>query len=222
MSSSPAPSGGRARPAPPDVVVRLDPRDRPAAARVLAAALADDPGFRHIFPVDRRREKELRALYRMTLADALRHGTVFATRLDGQITGVAALYAPGTYPMTTGRWWRQAGRILGLAVRTRTHAVRLMKFGDLTSGGVPSDSWYVEALGVRPDLQLEGRGKLLMQHVFAAVDEHSDPGYLETTKPLNVAYYAALGYALVHERVPLAADGPWIFPMARPAVASAA
>ena len=86
------------RPAPPDVVVPLTRADLPAAAAVLAAALADDPGFRHLFPVDSRRERELRALYRMTLSDALAHGHTYVTKLDGVVTGAVALYAPGTYP----------------------------------------------------------------------------------------------------------------------------
>ena len=64
----------------------------------------------------------------------------------------------------------------------------------MTSAGVPSDAWYVEALGVRPDLQRAGRGKRLMATAFELIDDAARPSYLETTKPDNVAYYAALGY----------------------------
>ena len=135
------------RPAPPDVVVPLTRADLPAAAAVLAAALADDPGFRHLFPVDARRERELQALYRMTLSDALAYGHTYVTKLDGVVTGAVALYAPGTYPMTTRRWWRQSLRIVAIALRTRTHSLGLIKFGDATAEGVPADAWYVEALG---------------------------------------------------------------------------
>ena len=203
------------RPAPPDVVVPLTRADLPAAAAVLAAALADDPGFRHLFPVDSRRERELRALYRMTLSDALAHGHTYVTKLDGVVTGAVALYAPGTYPMTTGRWWRQALRIVAIAVRTRTHSLGLIKFGDATAEGVPADAWYVEALGVRPDLQRAGRGKLLMARVFELIDAGAEPGYLETTQPPNVEYYSALGYTETNARVAIAQDGPWIIPMER-------
>ncbi|GCD18887.1 hypothetical protein CTKZ_04490 [Cellulomonas algicola] len=203
------------RPAPPDVVEPLTRADLPAAAAVLAAALADDPGFRHLFPVDSRRESELRALYRMTLSDALRYGLTYVTKLDGVVTGAVALYAPGGYPMTAARWWRQAFRIAAIALRTREHSFGLIKFGDLTAEGVPADAWYVEALGVRPDLQRAGRGKLLMARVFADIDAGEAPGYLETTKPLNVTYYSALGYAETSARVALTPEGPWIIPMAR-------
>ncbi len=208
------------RPPPPDAVEPLTRELLPVAADVLAAALAGDPGFRHLFPDDGRRERELRSLYRMTLSDTLRHGHGFVTRLEGAVTGAVALYAPGTYPMPVGRWLRLAPRIATLAVRTRTHAPGLIRFGDLTAEGVPADAWYVEALGVRPDMQFQGRGKRLMAQVFGLIDAAGGPGYLETTKPENVEYYRALGYHEVRERLPLAQGGPWIHPMARPARSS--
>jgi len=204
--------------APPDVVEPLRPAGIAEAAGLLAAALADDPGFVHLFPVRGRREHELRALYRMTLADAVRYGHAFVTRLDGAVTGAIALYPPGTYPMTPTRWWRQSLRIARIAAATRTHSLGIIRFGAVTSEGVPSDAWYVEALGVRPDLQRAGRGKRLMATAFAMVDAAGGPSYLETTKPDNVGYYENLGYRSAHSRVPLASDdGPWIFPMSRTA-----
>ncbi len=203
--------------APPlEVVEPLHPSDVAHAAAVLAAALADDPGFVHLFPVRARRERELRALYRMTLSDALRYGQVLVTRLDGEVTGAVALYAPGAYPMTPGRWFRQALRLVRIAALTREHSLGIIRFGDVTSAGVPSDAWYVEALGVRPDLQRAGRGKMLMAAVFDRVDAGGGPSYLETTKPDNVGYYTALGYGTARPRVAMATDqGPWIFPMSR-------
>ncbi|MBT0994425.1 GNAT family N-acetyltransferase [Cellulomonas sp. DKR-3] len=214
------PAGPVDAPQVPDRVERLRPEQLGAAADVLAAALAEDPGFRHLFPDPRRREHELRGLYRMTLTDTLRHGHVFVTVLDGRITGAVALYAPGAYPMSTARWWRLAGRIAALALRTRTHALGLIRFGDLTAEGVPRDAWYVEALGVHPDRQLQGRGKRLMAQVFALIDTEGGLGYLETTKPENVAYYTALGYESVREPIALAASGPHIYPMRRARVAA--
>ncbi|MEZ0447065.1 GNAT family N-acetyltransferase [Cellulomonas sp. ICMP 17802] len=206
-------------PPPPDVVEPLRPEGIAETASVLAAALADDPGFVHLFPVRARRERELRALYRMTLSDSVRYGHAFVTRLDGAVTGAIALYPPGTYPMTPARWWRQALRIVRIALHTREHSLGIIRFGDVTSAGVPSDAWYVEALGVRPDLQRAGRGKRLMATVFELIDSAGGPSYLETTKPDNVAYYTALGYEPVRSRVAISTDdGPWIFPMSRVAV----
>ncbi len=203
---------------PPDTVGPLDPRDREQAAAVLAAALAGDPGYAHLFPVDARRERELREVYRMTLADGLRHGRVIVTKLGDEVTGVLALYPPGTYPMTPGRWLRQAGRLVRIATRTREHSLGIIRFGDLTSRGVPADCWYVEAFGVRPDLQRAGRGNVLLRTFLDDVDARRAPSYLETTNEANVGYYEYRGYTDAHAPVPLAPQGPHIYPMTRPAV----
>ncbi len=208
--------GTHARVDPPDTLGLLDPRDRVRAAAVLAAALAEDPGYSHLFPVRARRERELREVYRMTLADGLRHGRVLVTKLGDEVTGVLALYPPGTYPMPLRRWLAQAGRVARIAVHTREHSRGIIRFGELTAQGVPPDCWYVEAFGVRPDLQRAGRGTVLMRQFLADLDTAGVPSYLETTKPSNVSYYVHRGYTEAHEPVPLAPGGPQIFPMTRP------
>ncbi len=195
----------------------LEPRDRTAAAAVLAAALADDPGYSHLFPVRARRERELREVYRMTLADGMRYGRVLVTKLGDEVTGVLALYPPGTYPMSAGRWVRQGLRLARIASFTREHSGGIIRFGELTSQGVPCDAWYVEAFGVRPDLQRAGRGSLLLGRFLADVDRAGVPSYLETTKQDNVGYYHARGYTDAHAPVPLTPDGPYIYRMTRPA-----
>ncbi|GEL94549.1 GNAT family N-acetyltransferase [Cellulomonas composti] len=203
-----------------DEVARLRADRLDEAAAVLAAALVDDPGYCHLFPDEARREGELRTLYRMTLTDALRHGRVYATTCEtdagAEVTGVVAVYPPGRYPLTLARWGRLLPRLAAVAVRTRTHGRGLARFGDLTSAGVPTDAWYVEALGVRPDRQHAGLGRLLMSRVLAVVDADGERGYLETTRPANLTYYRALGYEPAGEPVPLGPDGPWIHRLARP------
>ncbi|WP_163275077.1 GNAT family N-acetyltransferase [Cellulomonas iranensis] len=216
MDAGGRPEGSRTTD-PPDTVGPLQERHREQAAAVLAAALADDPGFTHLLPVRARRERELREVYRLTLADGLRHGQVLTTTRGDEVTGVLALYAPGTYPMTVGRWVRQAGRVLRIAAHAREHSLGIIRFGDLTAKGVRTDAWYVEAFGVRPDLQRAGRGSALMRTFLADLDAAGLPSYLETTKEENVGYYVARGYVDQHEPVPLAPGGPFIYPMSRPA-----
>ncbi|WP_136517548.1 MULTISPECIES: GNAT family N-acetyltransferase [Cellulomonas] len=217
MDAGGTPEAPARREPPPDVVEPLRAADRTAAAAVLAAALADDPGYTHLFPVARRRERELREVYRMTLADGMRHGRVLVTKLGDEVTGVLALYPPATYPMTGRRWLRQAARLARIALFTREHSGGIIRFGELTSQGVPCDAWYVEAFGVRPDLQRAGRGSLLLRRFLEDLDRTGVPSYLETTKADNLNYYRARGYTEEHEPVPLAPGGPFIYPMTRPA-----
>ncbi len=201
----------------PDLVVPLLRRQVPVAARVLATAIADDPGFCYLMPDERRRVAELTALYRMTLSDVLAHGHAFVTVLGPVVTGALAVYPPGAYPMSLPRWAAAAPGIARIAARAREHSGGLIRFGRLTAPAVPADSWYVEAVGVRPDLQRVGRGRALVEAALALVDEGGEPSYLETTNAVNVDYYTRFGYRSIRTPVPLAADGPWIVPMRRPA-----
>jgi GNAT superfamily N-acetyltransferase len=202
-----------------DTVVPLARGDLTVAARVLATALADDPGYRHLMPDESRRVGELTALYQMILADAVVYGRGLVTRIGGVVTGALTIYPPGTYPMTAARWGRAAARTLRIAAQVREHSGNLIRFARLTAPAVPTDSWYFEALGVRPDLQGAGRGSALLAAALALVDAAGEPSYLETMNPGNVAYYERIGYERIREPVPLAADGPWIVPMLRPASA---
>lgn len=188
----------------------------PAAARVLATALADDPGYRFLMPDGSRRVDELTALYRMTLPDVLAHGHGFVTLTGPVVTAVLAIYPAGAYPMTAARWALAVPRVVRLAARAREHSVGLARFGHLTVSAVPTDAWYVEAVGVRPDLQRAGRGTALIDAALALVDAAAEPSYLETTNLGNVTYYERFGYRRLREPVPLAADGPGIVAMLRP------
>ncbi len=207
----------RERVTPQDDVVTLGRADIPAAARVLGTALADDPGFRHLMPDDGRRVGELSALYRLTLADTVRHGQALATSIGGVITAVLAFYPAGHYPMTPARWARSGLRVAALALRAREHSAALMRFAQLTAPAVPPQCWYFQALGTRPDMQHGGRGGLLLRTAIALVDEAGESSYLETNTTDNVRYYERLGYECIADPVPLAPGGPFVYEMLRPA-----
>ncbi len=202
---------------PPDAVTPLSTPHVPVAARIVALALEDDPGYRRLLPDDARRIGELIALYRMTLADTAVHGRGFVTTLGPVVTGALATYPPGTYPMTVARWVRSGARLARIAGLARGQSAALVRFGRLTASAVPADSWYFQALGIRPDLQHTGRGTMLLRAALALVDAAGVSSYLETNVPGNVAYYERFGYAAIREPVPLAPGGPWIHAMLRPA-----
>lgn len=203
--------------APPDTVAPLARAHVPGAARVIAIALADDPGYRHLLPDDARRVGELTALYRMTLADTAAHGCGLVTTLGSVVTAALATYPPGTFPMTPARWLRSGPQIARIAALARERSGALVRFGRLITSGVPADAWYFQALGVRPDLQHTGRGTVLLRAALDLVDAAGAASYLETNLPENVAYYEHFGYELVREPWPVAPGGPLVHPMLRPA-----
>lgn len=207
----------RGNAAPPDTVAPLARVHVPDAARVIATALADDPGYRFLLPDESRRIGVLTALYRMTLADTIAHGRGFVTTAGHVVTAALATFPPGAYPMTAARWIRAGAQVTRIAALAREHSPALIRFGRLITAAVPADAWYFQALGVRPDLQHTGRGTVLLRTALALVDEAGTSSYLETNLPENVAYYQHFGYEPVAEPRRLAAGGPSIYPMLRPA-----
>ena len=205
----------RQRSAPRDAVAPLAVDHVPQAARVIATALADDPGFRFLLPDESRRVAELTAMYHMTLADTLAHGRGFVTTLGRVVTAALATYPPGTYPMTPARWLRSGPRLARIASLVREHSGALIRFSRLITTAVPADAWYFQALGVRPDLQGTGRGTVLLRAALALVDAAGTSSYLETNLPNNVAYYEHFGFEAIGEPMELAPGGPAIYPMLR-------
>ena len=182
-------------PPPPDVVEPLHPSGIAEAATVLAAALADDPGFVHLFPVRARRERELRAMYRMTLSDSVQHGHAFVTRLDGVVTGAIALYPPGAYPMTPARWWRQAFRIAAdrrqhPRAQPRHHQVRRR---DLRRRAVATPGTSRRSAS-DPTCSAPAAGSAHGDRVRAHRPRRRARPTWRPPSPTTSAYYTALGY----------------------------
>ena len=69
----------------------------------------------------------------------------------------------------------------------------------LRSTGVPVPHWYTMALGVDPEHQGTGIGRILLNCMFHRADSEHVPCYLETTQPKNVAFYINSGFRVIHD-----------------------
>lgn len=59
--------------------------------------------------------------------------------------------------------------------------------------------WYLPWFGVDAPHQNRGRGRALLAHCLAMVDEQRLPAYLESPNPRNVPFYARHGFRVVGE-----------------------
>ncbi len=62
-----------------------------------------------------------------------------------------------------------------------------------------SPHWHLGPVGVSPEAQGHGVGKLLMNKFCSELDAHSMLGFLETDKVENVDFYKQFGFNLVKE-----------------------
>lgn len=171
-----------------------------AAARVLADAFIDDPGWVAAGPV--RRRSRWKYTYRTCLG-ALRAcdrwgQPSWGVFEEGEPVAILAGYAPGRWPPPQLR------------------SLALMAPGPLLAGPAPLarglrsagamerahpryPHFYVAMFAVSPRRQRAGLGRALMGEALAAADEQAVPAYLETGNPDNLPYYGSHGYEIVRE-----------------------
>lgn len=190
-------------------------RDVDGVARLLGVALHHDPGFVHVLPDARVRAATLRSMYALAVHDAVRSGHVRTATDSHGLAGAAVWYPPGSYPLTPARWVRSLPRLAAVAARSGRRTPALLRLTSTIEHAVPTDAWYLEALGVRPDAQRRGHGRRLVQQVLGLADEQRTACYLETFHPENVPYYAAMGFDVVGPTAPLTPGGPAVARMRR-------
>ena len=74
--------------------------------------------------------------------------------------------------------------------------------------------WYLDLLGVAPDVQGQGHGGALLAELLERVDADDAPSYLETDRRASRAFYERAGYGVVGEERVL---GVRVWRMQRPA-----
>jgi GNAT superfamily N-acetyltransferase len=181
--------------------VALDRAGVPSAAGVLARALADDPGWRHVFPTDATRVARMTRTLRLMIAGAyVSHGTSLA------VPGAAAAIwtPPGAHDVPTRTALALAPRLAWLLGRRTPHAIRLYRA--MTAGTPREPHYYLAILGVDPAHQGRGLGVTVCAPILARCDETRTLCWLESTNPKNHAFYRRLGFTVAAE-TPIP-DGP--------------
>lgn len=200
--------------------VRTLPVDRAgAAAKLLAASLESDPAWTALYPDVAQRRAALRTTCGVAARDAASLGTATMATDDGEggrLLGAAVWLAPGAFPMSVTRKLRAVPAMLAVLASAPRRFARYAAFGTNVEKAFPKDPvWYLEILGVAPDVQRRGVGRRLLEHGLERADADSRPAYLETSAPENVGYYERFAFRVERE-VTLLPDGPPHWAMRRP------
>lgn len=170
------------------------PADVPAVCACLASAFHEDPLWGHwAFPDEAERIRELPRLMRFWALGALPHGWV---RVSERTEAVAVWLPPGA-PEMSGEQQAEfdafAARVLG------PRAAELTELFERFERHHPSAAphYYLSLWGTHRDCAGRGLGAELIEQCLTAIDEQHMPAYLESTNPVNVARYEALGFAAV-------------------------
>jgi len=181
-------------------VIELDKARLGEAVDLLVAAFADDPGYRHFANAARSDYRHrLRLWFREGTAVQEASGQPVLGVLDGgQLAGVAVIQAPGaSFPVLAQvRWLLTLSWQISPLTTWRTY--RNMR---ATVRCHPADPhYYLPILGVHPNHQGKGFGRLLLDELHARSERHpaSTGVCLETENPANVAMYRHFGYRVTH------------------------
>jgi GNAT superfamily N-acetyltransferase len=163
-----------------------------AVAAPLARALADDPGWVHIFPDAERRIPRLAALFALAIR------AIYLPRAASWQLGdaAAALWdPPGVHDLPVTTALRIAPRAAWLLGRRTPAALRIFRGMERRHPREPH--YYLSVLGVDPAHQGKGLGHRLVAPVLERCDAERRLAWLESTNPKNHAFYHRLGFAEV-------------------------
>jgi GNAT superfamily N-acetyltransferase len=169
--------------------------ERRAAARVLADAFVDDPGWTAVGPAGiARRHAYVRRICGGELLVAERcGGFVLATRDDGAVSAVLVGYPPEALPLGLLPTVAEAP---GAVLAGPATLLRSLRADQALGAGHPDEPHlYVSLLAVSPRRQRGGRGRALLTEAIRRAGAAGVPTYLDTANPANVPYYRSFGFA---------------------------
>jgi GNAT superfamily N-acetyltransferase len=181
-------------------LMKLEKGQLEPASEVLTRAFYDDPTLIRFLTEPGKRQKLLRAMFRMMLSHAVGHGEVYAA--SPEMEGIA-IWLPSGLPDITF-WEALRGGGLTLPFKGGWRFMRRMKRDEdfikgLRQRLVPIPHWYLAVLGVDPKFQGKGYASRLLKPMLKKLDAQKLPCYLETSIEEYVPLYRHFGFKVVHE-----------------------
>jgi ribosomal protein S18 acetylase RimI-like enzyme len=181
-------------------VVNLDDGRVTEAIGVLVPAFLDDPIFTHHVPDRDKRARVFELFFNDVIRGQLRAKTAFAIEEGNAILAVAVWMSP--QPTEPDEADRERGDLTVRqlqALDAKATSAILGGFEGLQAFHPQVPHWYLMFVGVRPQLQRQGLGRQLLDHVHRLADRTGTPCYLETPFAETRAFYGSLGYSVTNE-----------------------
>jgi GNAT superfamily N-acetyltransferase len=175
------------------------------AAGLVARGMRDNPVHAAVFGADRaRRERTLERLFAAVLRQRQAKGVVLGAWTEGRLAGVCGLVRPGRCRPSPA----QSLELLAIVARHSFGAVAgALRWSRGSRRGDPREPhWHVGPVAVEPDRQGRGIGGALLEECCRTTA--GTLAYLETDKPVNVAFYERHGF-VVRGEAPVVGVRSW-------------
>jgi len=164
--------------------------DVAAVTACLASAFHDDPLWGlWTFPDAASRAADLEGFMRFWATVGVRTPWL---RVTGACEAAAVWLPPGE-PELTGEEEAALGRLLAELLGSRAQEVEAL-FADFDAHHPEEPHYYLSWWGTHADHRGRGLGAALMADSLARIDAAGMPAYLESTNPVNLPRYEALGF----------------------------
>ncbi|MFT7594907.1 MAG: ribosomal protein S18 acetylase RimI-like enzyme [Paracoccaceae bacterium] len=176
-------------------LLRLGVEDAPDVGRLLARAMMNDPLAAYMLP-ERSERKDLLPTHLGVLARyCAMFGEVYG--LGAPLEGCAIWLPPGKTDVTPEKA-SAAGlgdleKAIGAAAFARFFGV-VEHTNYVHQKMAREDHWYLQVIGVDPEIQKSGLGQKLLQPILSRADKGGHPCYLETFAQGTIGYYEKLGF----------------------------
>jgi GNAT superfamily N-acetyltransferase len=177
----------------------------PAAARLLARGMCDDPMHCTVFGADA--DHRRLSLYRLFAALLPQMGRRPLLALEaGRLVGVLGQFPPGKCRMPACRQLRFAFALLSVNVGELWRLWRWL--GASEARDLTEPHWHLGPVAVDPGRRGEGIGSQMLRAFCARMDELGEVAFLETDKIDSVRFYARCGFE-VRERAEVLGTPNW-------------
>ncbi len=185
----------------------LHDAERPAAARLLARAMCDDPMHRVVFgPDPAQRLQRLHRFFTALLPQMVQ--APLAAWDAGRLVGVLGRFAPGACRLPPQRQLRIARGLLPLPLR---ELWRLWCWTEASAArDLPEPHWHVGPVAVATDRQGQGIGGQLLREFCEWLDRQGEVAFLETDKTDSVRFYARCGFKVIAQAEVLGTPNWWM------------
>ena len=170
------------------------------ASEVLVRAFYHDPMCVYFYADDLEREKKLPYIFQVILSYCVRYGEVYTT--SPALEGVAAWLSSDNHPMT---FWKlvHSGMLTAMLKSGGAGTARVRNVADHTETThkrlAPFKHWYLQMLGVDPQLHGQGYASRLLRPMFSRLDEQRLSCYLDTVVESNIPMYQHFGFRILEK-----------------------
>lgn len=178
------------------ILVKLERRDLPGAARLLGRGMRDNPINIRAFAIadDNARERALARFFLPAMKGLFVRGEVLGAVLDDKLVGVCGLAPPHRCQPGT----IEKARIAPSLLLWPATALRVTAWTGAWAKADPREPhWHLGPVAVDPSLQGGGIGSAMLRSVCEKVG--GETIYLETDKPENVRFYRRFGFEVTRE-----------------------